>query len=229
MAIEIPRGTTESATPFKNVWPEPRSNSEDFINLFDSSKENKQFHVDFFKEHIRDFSRPNMFRVQFDFDSFSRSDESFLSKEACMITESLVKSVSIPSFEISKLEIKRMGQRIFLPALRTHQDIQITFMCDDDYTPRKFLHSWLKRFVYDTDYNYFKKIKTMSACNMTVYQLDNNFKAFFAVRFEKVFPSVIGEIQLSHDSDSQVVEFPATFCYSTYTILSDTQDDFGNK
>lgn len=210
----------------KDVWPGPNSGIEDFIGRYSSTADQKKFHVDYLKESFRDFARPNLYKVEFHFGNTPRNDGSFLSLDSTEKTEFLVKQVNIPSFEISKQEIKRMGQRIVLPASQTYPDLQMTFMCDDDYTPRKFLHAWTKRLVYDTDYNYYKKVKTMSKADIVIKQLDNQFNCVFACLFSKCWCNNIGEIQLSHDSDSQVVEFPAVFCYSTYTILSNNMDDF---
>jgi hypothetical protein len=100
----------------------------------------------------------------------------------------------------------------------------MTLMCDDEYTQRKFLHSWLKHIVYDTDSNFYHKVTTTQLCKLIIRQLDNNFNTIFAAEFTGVWPHAIGEIQLSQDSDGQIVEFPATFCYSTYQILSDGTD-----
>ena len=212
--------------PINNVWPEPKQNIDEFREQFGDGADNKDFHVDFLKNTFRDFARPNLYKVIFSFGSVIPNDGSFLSPENNKSVEFLAKAVNLPTFEVSKQEIKRMGQRIVLPASQVYQDLQMTMMCDDEYTSRKFLHAWQKRFVYDTEHNIYKKVTTMAKAQVVVLQLDNKYNVVFGAKFNYVWPNSIGEIQYAHDSDAQIVEFPVTFCYSTYTILSPEKDDF---
>jgi hypothetical protein len=212
--------------PINNVWPEPKQNTDDFRERYQDEVESKEFHVDYLKNTFRDFARPNLYKVEFSFGDVIPSDGSFLSPAKQNSIGFLAKATNLPNLEISKQEIKRMGQRIVLPASQVFQDLQMTMLCDDNYTARKFMHAWQKRMVYDVSANIYKKVTTMAKATVTVLQLDNQFKVVFGARFGYVWPNSIGEVQFAHDSDAQVVEFPTTFCYSTYTILSPEKDNF---
>lgn len=207
-----------------NSWPTTLS-SDDISGYNVAANEQKVFHVDYLKKTFRDFARPNLYKVEFNLGTFA-PDDSFLAQSERNKIEFLVKSANIPAFDLGKLEIKRMGERIFVPTNQVYGELQLTFMCDQDYLPRKFLHAWTKRLVYDTQYNVYKKFSTMSQASATISQLDNNYNTTFSIDFKRIWCSSIGEIQLSQDSDSQVVEFPATFVYQSYDIITPDTDNF---
>lgn len=210
--------------PSAPEWPGPGSNNNQFVSGYADTINERQFHVDYLLNTFSDFARPNMYKIEFEYNlGFSR-DFDFLSEENKKRTEMTAKAVSIPAFDIGKQEIKRCGERLFIPTTQNFGDLQMTMMCDDNYTQRKFLHAWMKRIVYDTDYNIYQKVKMSQTSTIIIKQFDNKFNVVFAAVFRGAWPHSIGEIQLSFDSDSQIVEFPVNFCFSTYSILSNTQD-----
>jgi hypothetical protein len=168
-----------------------------------------QYHVDYLKNTFRDFARANLYKVEFILP---------ITSTHLVSTEMTVKSVNLPSFDIGKLEIKRCGERVVLPTTQNYGDLQMTILCDDRYSQRKLMHSWVKRVVYDTDTNIYHPIHTILSCKIRIRQLDNKFNTIFTGEFNRAWPVSIGEVTLSSDNDSQLVEFPATFSYSTYTV-----------
>ena len=200
------------------AWP--KSPNSGFATMeADANASDKRYHVDFLKNAFNDFARPNLYKIEFVLPTAANSF-GYMSSDYIFKTEMTAKTVNIPAFDIGKLDIKRCGQHVSLPTTQNYGDVQLSLMCDDNYTQRKFLHSWMKHIIYDTDSNVYGKIHDILSCKMRIKQLDNQFNVIFAAEFNRVWPSSIGEIQLSSDSDSQIVEFPATFSYSTYTILT---------
>lgn len=191
---------------------------------YKSHTKQQYFHVDNLKSKFNDFARANLYKVSFELNQQIKSKYNFMSGENQEKTEMLAKSIDIPAFDIGRHELKRMGQRIFLPASQQYGDMQAIFVCDDDYTQRKFLQSWLKHLTYDTDNNMYASVRTIADCSMCIYQFDNKYNMIFGARFGGVWPSSIGNVQLSYDSDSQISEFPVTFSYSTYEILTTETD-----
>ena len=185
---------------------------------------NQMFHVDYLTAMFKDFSRPNMYRMEIELGS-GRFYEFTKDKNVSKV-EMLAKSANMPNYEISKLEIRRMGVKIPLPASQSYGELQTVFISDDAQTQRKFLHAWMKHFVYDSDNNTYRKNANLLQNNIYLYQLDNNFEAVFGIKLEMCWPSLIGEIQYSHDSENQIVEFPVTFSYTSYEVVSITQDYF---
>lgn len=206
----------------KEIWPSTGDDGSSFYYKYNETVDQKMFHVDYLRETFRDFARPNLYKIEF---YLPKDDEyNFISEYNQELTEMAAKTVNIPGYDIGRQEIKRMGQRIFIPTGQNYGELQMTLFCDDNYTQRKFLHSWLKRLIYDTDNNVYHKMKLASNASLIIRQFDNKFNTIFAAEFGFVWPSSVGEIQLSQDSDSQIVEFPASFSYSTYKILSMDKD-----
>jgi hypothetical protein len=183
------------------------------------------FHVDYLKTHFRDFARSNLFKVEFNLPPALQDSYNFICKEATNRVEMTAKSINIPAWDVSKQEIKRMGQRLILPATMNTGECQGTFFSDDNYSQRKFLHSWFNHIIYDYDTNSYRRMTNLIPCTMRVYQLDNKFNVVFGIQLNHCFPTSIGEIQFSHDSENQVTEFPVTFAYSTYEILTPDKDN----
>lgn len=196
-------------------------------DLYSDETSRKQFHVDYLKDTFRDFARSNLFKVEIFLPKELQAKSNFMSISKTNMVEMSAKTANIAAFDMGKYEIKRMGQRIILPSITNTGECQLTFMSDDNYTQRKLLHSWLNSLVYNTDYNTYKQVMWLEQCKMRIYQLDNKFNVIFGIQLNHCWPSSIGEIQLSQDSENQITEFPATFAYSTYNILT-TEMDFIN-
>ena len=175
----------------------------------------KLYHVDFLKAHFKDFARSNLYTVEFNLPNLN----SFSNDDKKVKVEMSAKTVNIPAFDIGKQEIKRMGQRFYLPASQVFGDIQMTLFCDSEYTQRYFLHDWIKTLIYNTELNNYQKISIARQATMKIIQLDNKFNPIFTTLYRYIWPTSISEIQLSYESDAQVVEFPVTFSFSTYKIL----------
>ena len=173
------------------------------------------FHVDYLKSTFRDFARTNLYKVEFSLNNVSNTPE-FLK------TELLAKSVNMPDFNIGVKHIARMGQHLYLPATQNYGDIQMVFICDDNYTQKKMLHNWLFKLVYNTDENTFPTSSNFGKFTTRILQLDNKYNIIFGIEFGFCWPTSLGELQLSQESDAQISEFPVTFKFSTYTVMDIT-------
>lgn len=182
------------------------------------------FHIEYLKNHYRDFARSNLFKVEFILNNEVTKNFSFLSTDRTERVEMTAKSVNIPAYDMGRQEIKRMGQRIVLPSTMNTGECQMTFISDDNYDQRKFLHSWIKNFSYDYDYNVYRPVMGLVRSTIRIFQLDNQFNIVFGVQLNHAWPTSVGEIQLSQDSENQISEFPTTFAYSTYQIISPEPD-----
>lgn len=173
------------------------------------------FHVDYLKATFNDFARTNLYKVEFIFDK-GTDVENFLKLEL------MAKTVNMPDFNIGTKEIKRMGQRLYLPATQNYGDIQMVFVCDDNYVQKKMLHNWLFKLIYNTDENTFLTSSNYGKFTTRILQLDNKYNIIFGIELGFCWPTSLGELQLSQESDAQISEFPVTFKFSTYTVLDIT-------
>ena len=213
-------GLIDSLTSTTLKWPEKIKHDYGIVE----TDVTRMFHVDYLTSMFRDFSRPNMYRMEInlaDGGYYEFTNKSHVSK-----IEMLAKSANIPNYEISKLEIRRMGARIQLPSSQNYGELQVVFLSDDVQTQRKFLHAWMKHFVYDSDENTYARNHKLLGSDIYLYQLNNRFEPVFGIHLDLCWPTLIGEIQYSQDSENQIVEFPVTFAYSTYKIVSNVQDEF---
>ena len=208
--------------PIDLQWPQEIPS--DYFNT--AANERNLFHVDFLTSHFRDFARANLYVVQLKIRKDILAGFSFLGDSNLVKVQMLAKTANLPNYEISKLEIKRMGEKLFLPASQNYGDLQFTMLSDDLHTQRKFFHSWMKHSVYDSDNNTYSPVANLKYATIEVYQLDNKFNAVFGAEFTHVWPTSIGEIQLSQDSENQLVEFPVVFAYSQYKILTPSEETF---
>jgi len=213
-----PKTTTEDEASYR--WPFNVEREQ-----YQTYKTNRAFHVDYLTSHFRDFARSNSFKVEFLLNREIASKSQFLSNDNNVKTEFMAKTFNIPAYDMGKHELKRMGQRIVLPATMNTGECQATFYCDDNYTQRKYLLSWFRSHVYDNDRNIYKKVDYLKSSKIFVYQLDNQFNVVMGIRLNHAWPTSIGEIQFSHDSENQITEFPVTFAYSTYDIISPDSDN----
>jgi hypothetical protein len=170
----------------------------------------KIFHVDYLKTYFKDFARSNLYTVE-----LTIPDTTISSEEKTKV-EMSAKTVNLPPFEIGKQEIRRMDQRFFLPTSQNYGDIQMTLFCDSKYSQRHFIHNWLYNCVYNTDHNIFNKMQTILGSSMRIIQFNNKFEPIFTAEFRGIWPTSIGEISLSYDADSQIVEFPVSMSYTSY-------------
>lgn len=226
LKVSLPIPGVTKAIKDSNSWPGPTDNVEGTINEFSTEDRRVRFHVDYLLNQVTDFARSNMYVIKFRTNSDISGGFLIDHNEIISMT---AKAVSIPAFNIGKLEIKRMGERLFIPTKQDLGEIQMTILCDDNMSQRKFLQSWMKHLVYDTDYNYYKKLDTVYSNTIEILQLDGNYNVVWGYEYNKVWPTSIGEIQYSHDSDTQITEFPATFCFSQCKVISNETDEFTIK
>lgn len=204
----------------KQAWPTP---VDPYTYRDDSSINKNLFHVDYLRNNFRDFARSNLFKVEF---TLPNTTLKFLDKDVIQKVEMTAKSINIPAYDMLKQEVKRMGQRVILPATMNTGECQVTFISDDEYKQRKFLHSWFHNLIYNYETNVYRPVMSgADGCVIRIFQLDNKFNVIFGIQLDNCWPSSVGEIQLSQDSENQIAEFPASFAYSTYKIMTPEADN----
>lgn len=210
---------TDSSINNLDIKPIKSTGSEFTVNRtrFSSDLQHQNiFHVNFLKDTFSDFARPNLYKIVFNISESSMGTKNFQISDK-VITEQSAKSITIPNFEITKKVIKRMGYTFNVPSVRNFPDVTCSFTCDSDYTSRKFFHKWMELTSYNTNSNTYSN--NMLESSIDIFQLDNKFDVVFGVKLHNAWPSSIGEVQLSFESDSQIVEYPVNFTYSTYDIF----------
>lgn len=165
------------------------------------------FHVDDLKNSFSDFARANLYQIEF----FTNVGDSKLLSMLC-------KNVTVPAYNVGKFELMRMGERLYIPSKRELGEVQVTILCDNDFSQRKFLTDWIDKNVYSVIPNNIKSLSEVYNSYLTVTQLDNVFSPIVEYKYTKAYPTSIGEIQFGYESDAQITEFPAVFCFSEVEI-----------
>jgi hypothetical protein len=166
-----------------------------------------QFHVDTLKDSFSDFARANLYSIEF---QTNVGDGKLVSM--------LCKNVTIPAYNVGKFEMMRMGERLHIPSKRELGEVQVTILCDNNFSQRKFLTDWIDTNVYSVIPNNIKSLSEVYNSSITITQLNNVFNPIVEYKYIKAFPTSIGEIQFGFESDAQITEFPAIFCFSEVEI-----------
>lgn len=190
-----------------------------------------RFHIDNLRMNLRDLARPNMFMCRCIPPSPIRTSDKYTNSsknsgfsliEDEFVTD-LVKSTNIPSVEIGKIQISRMGNEIWVPGDSKFGDLSVTFYNDADLNVRSFFHQWHIMYVN----NYYEGVSSYYPLAMDgtviIEQLDNNFNVTYAIECRHAWPTTIGEIALSHETENSREEFQVTFAYSNYKIWTPKQ------
>lgn len=185
--------------------------------MSDAQQPSAPFHIDFFKQQLRDLAKPNLFRVKFDLTS---TKPAALSNKILDELEVYVKTCSFPSYEIGKINFQRSGYSLKIPGDAKYGEVAVTFFADVDQNVRMAFHNWQHLFVYN-DLDGIGSGYPVLANKGTVLieQLDPSFKVVYAVKLHHAWPTNIGEIQLSHDNEHTREEFTVTFAYTYPEIM----------
>lgn len=141
------------------------------------------------------------------------------------------------NFNISTME--QVGQRSkFFPTGVLSEPVSTMFLVDSDHQVLTFFHNWMQKVV-----NYSSKSGTNGAigneldlqrpfevgyksdytCNMSIkhYSTESAGNKFYEVVFENVFPSMIGDLDLSWDNNDQFIRLPVVFMYDHLSYSGD--------
>jgi hypothetical protein len=175
---------------------------------YQSEVERGRFHINNLRKQFRDLARPNMFVVKCNMPG--GGDEPFIID--------MVKTATLPSVEVGKITLSRCGMDFNVPGDAKFGDLSVTFWADADMQVRKYFHDWHINFTN----NYFKHISGLpnlaKAGTVFVEQLDSNYNITYACKFINCWPSQIGDIALSHDTENSRSEFQVQFAYSYFEI-----------
>jgi hypothetical protein len=166
-------------------------------------------------------ARPNRFIVQFIFpQNLQLQLAPQISVDQFRVS---CKATSIPTSNTGTVGVKYMGRTINMPGDKEFDPWTITILNDISYPIRYAFEEWTNAIM-----GHLSNVESPSAQFVTdfygsayVYQLGRKGDTPTAVYFmDKFFPTQIGEIALSYDSDNQIEEFPVTFALNEWTSVA---------
>jgi hypothetical protein len=159
-------------------------------------------------------ARANQFQVELSFPAYVTSGPA-----AAETGRFLVKSASLPASQVENVQQFYRGRQVNFAGERTFQPWSITVVTDVDFLIRNAFEEWQAGLA---NYSTTEGITNAGdyQVDMLVHQLDRNGDILKTYRFYDVYPTNIGEIQVSYDNNNQIEEFPVELTYNYFT--SDT-------
>lgn len=135
----------------------------------------------------------------------------------------MCKAASLPGSQIGTIEVPYFGRYIKVAGDRTFQDWSVTVINDEPFDLRNAFERWQSAMAsYDTKSG--KKTGLGATGNPSTYTVNGQViqygkegQIIKTVNLINMFPTNVGEIQLSWDQSAQIEEFPVTFSIDYFT------------
>lgn len=149
-------------------------------------------------------ARPNRYRVIFTFPAGVQ-----LQNEAARKMSYTCKATQAPGHNIGVAEVPYMGRVAKIAGDETLDDWTVTVMIDNDYVSRDTFEAW-KQYVVNTNTNIGKNDPVSYMGRADIEHLDRAGNVIKTHGIEKIWPTVVGQIQLGWDQNNTVSEFEVT-------------------
>ncbi len=140
-------------------------------------------------------ARSNLFEVVLSFPSIAPADSVVLDK-----SRFLVKAANLPASNVSALDVAFRGRILKVAGDRSFDSWTITIINDTDFAIRSAFENWMNKINRVSD-NTGVTDPSLYHADAFVYQLDRTGDTLRAYHFYDIFPTQIGAINLSYDSE----------------------------
>ncbi len=141
-------------------------------------------------------TRSNLFEVELAFPAAINVDSNTLDK-----TRFLVKAAALPASNVTPLEVAFRGRTLKLAGDRTFETWTITVINDTDFAIRSAFEKWTNYMNRLSD-NTGVTNSTDYQADAFVYQLNRDGSILRAYHFYDTFPTSVGSINLSYETDA---------------------------
>ena len=139
-------------------------------------------------------ARSNLFEVVLTFPDAAAPDQVVLDK-----SRFLVKGANMPASNVNPIEVPFRGRVLKIAGDRTFDSWTVTVINDTDFAIRSAFEKWMNVINRVSDNTGLTNPADYQA-DAYVYQLDRDGSALRSYRFYDVFPTQVGPIDLSYDS-----------------------------
>lgn len=130
-------------------------------------------------------------------------------------------AANLPASQIGTIEVPFMGRKIRLPGDRIYPDWTVTIMNDEDFSVRDWMENW-SNLINEAELN----LRVGPAgnnpasykCSAYVTQFSKTGEAIRRYRFDGLYPSEVGAIDLSWETTDTIETFPVTFQYDFWQV-----------
>ena len=139
-------------------------------------------------------ARANLFEVVLTFPDAAAPDQVVLDK-----SRFLVKGANLPASNVQQIEVPFRGRVLKIAGDRTFDSWTVTVINDTDFSIRSAFEKWMNVINRVSDNTGLTNPADYQS-DAYVYQLDRDGSALRSYRFYDIFPTQVGPIDLSYDS-----------------------------
>ena len=157
-------------------------------------------------------------------DGFSKSGNTAVSRYLALQCE----NAELPGRTLATADVKIYGPTFKVPYQSMYGDMNLTFLCTNDFYERKLFDKWMES-IHPSDTNnsrFPKGLNSRYMCNIKVIQYDEFIKRVYAVELLDAFPVGIAPQTLNW-SDDNFHRLSVQFAYQKYRVVYDGGYDLG--
>jgi len=167
-------------------------------------------------------TRSNLFEVELAFPTAVGVDANVLDK-----SRFLVKAAALPASNVTPLEVAFRGRTLKLSGDRTFETWTITVINDTDFAIRSAFEKW-SNYMNRLSDNTGTTDPALYQADAFVYQLNRDGSILRAYHFYDTFPTSIGSINLSYETDS-IQEFTVEMQVHWWEAIKGTSPAAGGE
>lgn len=154
------------------------------------------------------------------FNNQQSSDKAYSDPQITRYLGLQCESAELPGISLLTQDVKVYGPTYKLPYQRQYNDMNLTFICTNDFYERKLFDRWIEAIMpSDTNNMRFPKgEQTKYLTDITVVQFDEFVKQIYAVKLIDAFPTSIAPMQVSW-SDDGFHKLTVSFSYQRYETI----------
>lgn len=153
-------------------------------------------------------ARSNLFRATVTYPGYAAGDVE--------LTSFMCKSAQLPASTIEAIDVPFRGRNLKIAGDRTFEPWSITIINDTSFSIRNAFERWMNGMNAHTD-NSGLTNPTDYKADMIVEQLDKSGVAVKRYDFKGAFPSSVGVIDVSYDTENEIEEFEVEIQYDYWT------------
>ena len=167
-------------------------------------------------------ARANLFEVVLTFPDAAAPDQVVLDK-----SRFLVKGANLPASNVQRIEVPFRGRILKVAGDRTFDSWTVTVLNDTDFAIRSAFEKWMNVINRMSDNTGLTNPAEYQS-DAFVYQLDRDGTALRSYRFYDIFPTQVGPIELSYDSQG-IQEFTVELQVLWWEAIKGTSPQAGGE
>lgn len=142
----------------------------------------------------------------------------------------LCENAEMPGKSLLTEKVKIYGPGFQVPYLADYKDINLTFLCTNNFSERKLFDRWIEAIIpSDTNNPRFPKgASSRYLSDITITQYDESVNRIYAVQLVDSFPTAIAPQQLAWNDDG-FQRLTVNFSYQRYKVIYDEQYGSASK